>query len=97
VARGCHQLIKQGAKLVETAQDVLEELRFEVFNPQTSEASPPLTTNPLVDAIGHDPCSLDELVERTGLSTHLLLTELLTLELGGQVATLPGNRYQRLA
>ena len=97
VARGCHQLIKQGAKLVETAQDILEELRLEVINPQTSEASPPLTTNSLVDAIGHDPCSLDELVERTGLSTHLLLTELLTLELGGQVATLPGNRYQRLA
>lgn len=51
----------------------------------------------MLGAIGHDPASLDELVERTGFTAEQLLSELLTLELAGQVATLPGNRYQRLA
>jgi DNA processing protein len=97
VARGCHQLIKQGAKLVETAQDVLEELGLDAATCGVSKDINHATANPLVDAIGFDPCTLDELLERTGLSTDLLLTELLTLEFSGQVATLPGNRYQRLA
>ena len=48
-------------------------------------------------ALGHDPCSLDDLVERTGQSADQLLPELLSLELGGSLAPLPGNRYQRLA
>ncbi len=97
VARGCHKLIKQGAKLVETAQDVLEELgNFAAAEtlPETAASHP---ENSLLTAIGHDPCSLDELVERTGFAANQLLTELLTLELGGQIAPLPGNRYQRLA
>jgi DNA processing protein len=97
VARGCHKLIKQGAKLVETAQDVLEEFynfaEPEIL-PETTSAS---EENQLLWAIGHDPASLDELVERTGFTAEQLLSELLTLELAGQVATLPGNRYQRLA
>ena len=97
VARGCHKLIKQGAKLVETAQDVLEELgRFET-EPSSSEVQPDDNEAPILSALGHDPCSLDELIERTGLSTDQLLTELLMLELAGQIATMPGNRYQRLA
>ena len=97
VARGCHKLIKQGAKLVETAQDVLEEFgnfaEPEIL-PETTSAS---EENQLLGVIGHDPASLDELVERTGFTAEKLLSELLTLELAGQVATLPGNRYQRLA
>ena len=97
VARGCHKLIKQGAKLVETAQDVLEELgSFETI-PSPPESLSEIDENPLLTAIGHDPCSLDELVERTGFPADQLLAELLTLELTGQLATLPGNRYQRLA
>lgn len=97
VARGCHKLIKQGAKLVETAQDVLEELGH--FDDQTNqpESQAMLSDNELLQALGHDPCSLDELVERTGFNTDHLLGELLTLELAGQLSTLPGNRYQRLA
>ena len=97
VARGCHKLIKQGAKLVETAQDVLEELGN--FDEMLSPAGAPsaIDENPLLAAIGHDPCSLDDLVERTGFPAEQLLAELLTLELTGQLATLPGNRYQRLA
>lgn len=97
VARGCHQLIKQGAKLVETARDVLEELGDLEEIPAVQTL--PLESQPsaLITALGHDPCSLDQLVERTGQSAEQLLGELLTLELSGQLASLPGNRYQRLA
>ena len=94
--KGCHALIKQGAKLVETAQDVLEELGDINQQVVTSESSTSSEENPLLAALGHDPCTLDELVERTGLRADQLLGELLTLELSGQLATLPGNRYQRL-
>lgn len=97
VARGCHQLIRQGAKLVETARDVLEELGSSEEIPAVETSSPNGQQTALITALGHDPCSLDELVERTGQSAEQLLGELLTLELSGQLASLPGNRYQRLA
>lgn len=97
VARGCHKLIKQGAKLVETAQDVLEELVDIEQQTVVTETPNPPEENLLLTALGHAPCTLDELVERTGLRADQLLGELLTLELSGQVATLPGNRYQRLS
>ncbi len=97
VARGCHKLIKQGAKLVETAQDVLEELGEFASLAPTPEAVAEIAEHPVLTALGHDPASLDELQERTGLSADRLLGDLLTLELEGLVAVLPGNRYQRLA
>lgn len=96
VARGCHKLIKQGAKLVETANDVLEELGSFDIREKPSDLAATSDANPLLAALGHDPCSLDDLVEYTGQSAEQLLPELLILELSGQIATLPGNRYQRL-
>jgi len=96
VARGCHKLIKQGAKLVETANDVLEELGNFDMPAQPAEPLSQNNEDPLLAALGHDPCSLDDLVEYTGQSADQLLPELLMLELSGQIAPLPGNRYQRL-
>jgi DNA processing protein len=96
VARGCHQLIKQGAKLVETAQDVFDELG-PANTPLPPIEAPTVVESPLLSVIGHDPATLDELIERSGISADLLLGELLGLELAGQIATLPGNRYQRIS
>ena len=96
VARGCHKLIKQGAKLVETAADILEELGSFNEAPEPEPPSDNAEEGPILAALGHDPCSLDDLVERTAMSADQLLPELLTLELCGLIGTLPGNRYQRL-
>lgn len=100
-SRGCHALIKQGAKLVELAQDVLEELQLVTRLPATDvteDATPTETDdNPLLSALGYDAVSLDALQARTGLDTPSLQTQLLELELAGQVSRLSGGLFQRLA
>ena len=100
-ARGCHKLIKQGAKLVETAEDVLEELRWSEplavrSAGQDRENRPVLESPPLLSLIGFDPCSVDELAARSAMSADLLSIELLHLELEGRIGRLPGGLFQRL-
>ena len=102
-SRGCHALIKQGAKLVESAEDVLEELKVQ-FTPKNiavnlyTESRNDLFDAPsaLLDALGHDPVALDALQARTGMDTASLQAQLLMLELDGQVARLPGGLFQRV-
>lgn len=104
-SRGCHALIRQGAKLVESAQDVLEELRLPSTAAQSSapDGAPPgetgqtgLPEGPLLTALGFDPMGIDALVARTGMDAATLQVELLTLELDGRVARLAGGLFQRL-
>ena len=109
LARGCHQLIRDGARLVETAGEIVEtlapaavalgrELASRLDDPVVPELVTPTDAagQIVLDALGHGPMALDELADCTAQAVASLTTTLLLLELDGKVEALPGNRYQRL-
>lgn len=107
LSKGCHSLIKSGAKLVESAEDVLSELAAlhrsgTVLPVRKPRVSPTATTREttehslLLEQMGFDPVDIDSLCARAGLSAQQVSAQLLQLEMEGQVAALPGGLYQRL-
>src|SRR5690606_13278129 len=107
LARGCHRLIRQGAKLVESVQDILEELAPQLSAVLRDESPGVSGDRPagdeldgdyrkLLENMGFDPVSIDQLVERSGLTAQEIASMLLILELNGHVGARQGGLYQRI-
>ena len=109
LSKGCHQLIRQGAKLVESAQDILEEIHVQniplkeklssphvAINTAVNSVNPSAITNQLLHAAGHDPVSVDELASRTTMTMAEVQASLLELELEGRIERLASGMYQAL-
>jgi DNA processing protein len=123
LARGCHRLIREGARLVESAAEIIEtltpaarmlgsELALRLAGGEVAQSAERFKADGsgrhsrwlvgpeyqrLLTELGHDPATLDELVQRSGQSAAAVSSMLLMLELEGMIESLPGNRYQRLS
>jgi DNA processing protein len=99
-SKGSHRLIKDGAKLVETAQDVLEELGglAPTLASGTQSPAPDVQGDAgrVLEALGHDPAGVDALTARTGLGAGAVSVALVELELSGRITPLPGGAFQRV-
>jgi DNA processing protein len=100
LARGCHDLIRQGARLVESAHDILNDFHGLQSHVSALKKPAPLpasdhTDNDLLKIIGYDPVSLNVLAARAGLGTATISAQLLTLELDGQVEMMAGGMVRR--
>lgn len=97
LSKGCHELIKQGAKLVESADDVLDELAGVKREPEDGETKPrEQPRNPLLEAMGFAPITVDQIAQRTGLGAAALSAQLSQLEIEGRVSALAGGWFQRV-
>ena len=108
MSKGCHQLIKQGAKLVDSVQDIVEELHLDTItacshstqNPENIGSAQSANKNAnaefILSKLGFDPTRLENLVALTGLTVSEVSSMLMLLELEGKIASLPGGQFQKI-
>lgn len=99
MSKGCHQLIKQGAKLVDCIQDIIDELKIThplSINQTSVDAPKPGDEHPMLKVMGFEPITLENLVNLTGLTVSEVSSMLMLLELEGSVASLAGGKYQKI-